>query len=210
MNIPEKATHWDSHNQCFDFYIDPQAGDVYDGLWPLSDDLTWLALRCDSWAGSENSKIVSSSERDRYYFFAYHSKGYTHNQWLTRRRELGLEEPEVMPEEDEAWEELERKQGDRRGEFGSPVMQYNPDDVSFNVPHDPVNSPSHYASGEIECIDAIRASMTPDEFSGYLKGNCQKYIWRYRHKGGAQDLAKAKWYLERLEQHTKKYEGGGL
>lgn len=68
--------------------------------------------------------------------------------------------------------------------------------------HDAVNHPEHYASGDIECIDAIRASMTPDELAGYLKGNTQKYIWRYRQKGGAQDLAKAKWYLERLEEHV--------
>ena len=66
---------------------------------------------------------------------------------------------------------------------------------------DLVNSPAHYASGGIECIDAIQASMTPEEFQGYLKGNCQKYLWRYRDKGGVQDLHKANWYLHRLIKH---------
>jgi hypothetical protein len=66
---------------------------------------------------------------------------------------------------------------------------------------DAVNSPSHYKQGDIECIDAIKASMSHLEFLGYLKGNCQKYIWRYKHKGNEkQDLAKARWYLERLEK----------
>ena len=65
--------------------------------------------------------------------------------------------------------------------------------------HDAVNSPSHYASGEIECIDAIKASMTPDAFMGYLKGNVQKYMWRYEKKvSPAEDLKKAQWYLARL------------
>ena len=34
--------------------------------------------------------------------------------------------------------------------------------------------PDHYKSGtgEMQCIDAIRASMTPDAFEGFLKGNC--------------------------------------
>ena len=65
--------------------------------------------------------------------------------------------------------------------------------------HDAVNSPSHYASGEIECIDAIKASMTPDAFTGYLKGNVQKYMWRYEKKvNPAEDLKKAQWYLARL------------
>lgn len=60
-------------------------------------------------------------------------------------------------------------------------------------------NPSHYnVGGEIECIDTIQACMTTDEFLGYLRGNCQKYLWRYRHKGGAEDLRKAQWYLNRL------------
>lgn len=64
---------------------------------------------------------------------------------------------------------------------------------------DVVNSPEHYRQGGIEAIDAIQASMTREEFKGYLKGNAQKYLWRYRHKGKpVEDLRKAKWYLDRL------------
>ena len=64
---------------------------------------------------------------------------------------------------------------------------------------DPIN-PSHYADtdGGIECIEAIEASMTMEEFKGFLKGNVQKYVWRYAQKNGTEDLKKAKWYLERL------------
>ena len=64
--------------------------------------------------------------------------------------------------------------------------------------HDTVNAPSHYASGEIECIDAIRAQMTAEQFAGYLRGNVAKYLWRYEHKGGVESLRKAEWYLRRL------------
>ena len=35
---------------------------------------------------------------------------------------------------------------------------------------DPVN-PEHYKLGDIECIAAIRASMSTEAFKGYLKGN---------------------------------------
>lgn len=64
---------------------------------------------------------------------------------------------------------------------------------------DNVNHPSHYTEGDVECIDAIKASMSFEEFVGYLKGNCVKYLWRYRNKGKAlEDLKKAQWYLERL------------
>lgn len=64
---------------------------------------------------------------------------------------------------------------------------------------DNVNHPSHYTTGGIECIDAMKASMTSEAFLGYLKGNIQKYLWRYEKKlAPAEDLNKARWYLERL------------
>lgn len=64
---------------------------------------------------------------------------------------------------------------------------------------DTVNSPSHYQSENgIECIEAIRAQLTADEFRGYIKGNIAKYVWRERTKGGDESLRKAKWYLDKL------------
>ena len=64
--------------------------------------------------------------------------------------------------------------------------------------NDTVNHPSHYTQGGIECIDAIRASMTADGFCDYCKGNIIKYIWRWRDKGGVEDLRKASVYLDWL------------
>jgi len=55
-------------------------------------------------------------------------------------------------------------------------------------------SPEHY-KGDIECIDAIKSSMTKEQYLGYLKGNIQKYIWRYDKKNGIEDLKKAQVYL---------------
>lgn len=59
-------------------------------------------------------------------------------------------------------------------------------------------NPLHYRTGDIECIEAIKASMGSTEFFGYLRGNTQKYLWRYNQKGGLEDLKKAEWYLKRL------------
>lgn len=72
---------------------------------------------------------------------------------------------------------------------------------------DAVNSPKHYADSTIECIDAIEASMSREEFQGYLKGNVQKYVWRYRHKGGVEDLKKSQWYANRLISNLEKQDG---
>ena len=69
---------------------------------------------------------------------------------------------------------------------------------------DPVNRPGHYTTGDIECIDAIKGSMSHEEFIGFLKGNAIKYMWRYRHKGKpVEDLKKAEWYLGRLRRLTE-------
>jgi hypothetical protein len=63
---------------------------------------------------------------------------------------------------------------------------------------DDVNHPAHYTAGKVECIDAIEAALTPEEFRGYLKGNILKYTWRERQKEGETAMRKARWYLDRL------------
>jgi len=73
---------------------------------------------------------------------------------------------------------------------------------------DMVNKPAHYNQGNIETIDAIEESMSPEGFQDYCKGNVMKYIWRWRDKGGVEDLKKAQWYLARcitsVEKDAKK------
>ena len=64
--------------------------------------------------------------------------------------------------------------------------------------NDAVQHPSHYTHVGIECIEAIKASMTADGFCDYCKGNIIKYIWRWRDKGGVEDLKKASVYLNWL------------
>lgn len=69
---------------------------------------------------------------------------------------------------------------------------------------DMVNSPPHYTVGGIECIDGLKAALTPEEFRGFLKGNAMKYLWRSNFKGAAlEDVQKAGWYRARLEEELK-------
>ena len=63
---------------------------------------------------------------------------------------------------------------------------------------DSVKHPKHYTKGKIECLDAIKESMSTKQYRGYLKGNIMKYLWRYEDKGGTEDLRKAEFYLKRL------------
>lgn len=52
-----------------------------------------------------------------------------------------------------------------------------------------------YKHGDIECVDAIRACMSEEEFRGFCKGNVIKYLWRAEYKGGQEDYKKARDYL---------------
>ena len=75
-------------------------------------------------------------------------------------------------------------------------------DVSANIQSaiiEPmVHHPPHYNQAGIECIDAIEAALGPEGFRSYCQGNTLKYIWRYKYKGGVEDLKKGKWYLDKL------------
>lgn len=71
---------------------------------------------------------------------------------------------------------------------------------------DLVNHPSHYKSKAgletIDVIDAFTADLTGTE--AVCTANVIKYICRWKHKNGLQDLEKAKWYLEHLINYMKK------
>lgn len=73
-------------------------------------------------------------------------------------------------------------------------------EVEKELTQDNVNHPSHYTNtGDIECIEAIEAQLTEEEYRGFLRGNCAKYLWRCNNKGKRkEDLEKCQWYLNRL------------
>ena len=64
--------------------------------------------------------------------------------------------------------------------------------------HNTVNHPSHYNYGEIEVIDFIeQVTQHYNPNVAYHIGNAIKYLARSPHKNGKEDVAKAKWYIER-------------
>ena len=75
-----------------------------------------------------------------------------------------------------------------------------------NTEDNMVDHPPHYKSETgLEAIDVIEA-FTSDltGIEAVATGNILKYICRWKHKNGLQDLKKAKWYLERLIAHVEK------
>lgn len=65
---------------------------------------------------------------------------------------------------------------------------------------DKVNHPTHYISPSgLEVIDVIEA-FTSDlaGMDAVCTANAIKYILRWKHKNGVEDLKKARWYIDRL------------
>jgi mevalonate pyrophosphate decarboxylase len=71
---------------------------------------------------------------------------------------------------------------------------------------DMVSHPPHYQSNNgIEVIDVIEA-FTADlqGIEATDTGNVIKYICRWKHKNGLEDLEKAKWYINHLIKRVKR------
>ena len=98
-----------------------------------------------------------------------------------------------------------RNSGEWCGSF-IPGYEFKKYEEQETMKPDNVNHPNHYCQGGIECIKAIEASMTPEEFQGYCKGNVMKYIWRFREKNGLEDLKKAQVYLDWMIESKEKQE----
>ncbi|HAB7304789.1 TPA_asm: DUF3310 domain-containing protein [Listeria monocytogenes] len=68
--------------------------------------------------------------------------------------------------------------------------------IKFKDASDNVNNPAHYTAGGIETLDYIKAKVK--DYPSYAVGNILKYVSRYEHKNGIEDLKKAQFYLNDL------------
>lgn len=75
---------------------------------------------------------------------------------------------------------------------------------------DNINKPSHYQGKYgLEAIDVIRnfaGNLTAEQ--GFYWGNAMKYMLRFQHKNGLEDLKKARknldWLIENMEDENAK------
>ena len=77
------------------------------------------------------------------------------------------------------------------------------EEASMEHNTDMVNHPAHYTQGGVECIDALKAATVGlTGIEAVCTANAIKYLWRWKQKGGIQDLDKAIWYIRRLEEEV--------
>lgn len=64
-----------------------------------------------------------------------------------------------------------------------------------NGEYEAVNHPTHYTECSLECIDVMLAVFGRKAVTDFCIINAFKYMWRYDHKNGLEDLQKAERYL---------------
>ena len=61
-------------------------------------------------------------------------------------------------------------------------------------------NPSHYKdSCSMECFDVMLGILGSEAVMNGCLMNVVKYLWRYKDKGGIEDIEKAQWYLSRAD-----------
>lgn len=70
---------------------------------------------------------------------------------------------------------------------------------------DPVNNPSHYRQGSIDCLDFIEDMLPRQEAIAYYRGNVIKYMVRAPHKNNEEeDYRKAAFYANKAAELASK------
>jgi hypothetical protein len=85
---------------------------------------------------------------------------------------------------------------------GKPEPEFT---LDARKPSDPVNHPKHYTKGDVECIDALAAATIDlTGMEAVCTANAIKYLWRWKHKNGVEDLNKARFYIDKLINELQK------
>lgn len=69
--------------------------------------------------------------------------------------------------------------------------------ISTSEKTDNVNHPAHYETGQFECFDVMIETQGIEAVLNFCICNAFKYIYRFRNKGGDEDIKKANWYLSK-------------
>ncbi len=70
--------------------------------------------------------------------------------------------------------------------------------------NDNINHPSHYETGNYECIDVMIETQGKEAVMDFCVCNAFKYIYRHNNKNGVEDVKKAKWYLDKYIELAEK------
>lgn len=89
----------------------------------------------------------------------------------------------------------------------APKQPTKPPMPPVNPPKDEeINHPDRYAGGKFECIEVMADVFGEESVKDFCLLNAFKYIWRQEKKGGAHDVKKAIWYLNKYIELSDSHE----
>ncbi|WP_302421087.1 DUF3310 domain-containing protein [uncultured Megasphaera sp.] len=174
-----------------------QPNDLMSYLYNGRSDVTFWW--CREYMLEEAKEEDKDQEKNKFYSEDCSMKNkdsYPQTYWLEEREEHPLKfkiGDTVLEAAALSMAEPPTKSGDINQKIGitSPVKE--------DKGNDAVNHPSHYCQDGIECIDVIKATTKDlSAFDAFCQGNAMKYLFRWQFKNGAEDLKKARWYIDKL------------
>lgn len=63
---------------------------------------------------------------------------------------------------------------------------------------DNINHPSHYETGNFECIEVMIETQGVEAVKAFCRCNAFKYLYRAKRKNGLEDMKKAIWYMNKF------------
>lgn len=80
----------------------------------------------------------------------------------------------------------------------TPYRAITPEEIVKKAFNDNVNHPSHYETGNFECIDVMAEVFGDESLKEYCLINTFKYLYRCKRKNNMnEDVKKAIWYLNK-------------
>lgn len=71
---------------------------------------------------------------------------------------------------------------------------------------DPIYHPNHHMGHTgIEAMDALKSAMGLEAMQYFYWGNAFKYLWRWKEKGGLEDLRKCNNYVGMMIENYPRY-----
>lgn len=145
-------------------------------------------------------KTITQIEREQgmregtlYYYIKKYGIKYESKRGKKAREQQPIKEPANPGQQQETGQE--KSVSLQNTEPASTSPEKTPDPQQDDI----INRPAHYTAGKVECIDAIEAAtVNLKGIEAVCTANVIKYVWRWKLKGGVEDLRKAEWYLRRL------------
>ena len=66
-----------------------------------------------------------------------------------------------------------------------------------------VNLDHYRNNGSLECIQIMEISFGIDCVANFCKVLAFKYLWEYKYKNGLEDLERANWYLDYINEKAR-------